>query len=126
MIRRPPRSTRTDTLFPYTTLFRSALGRGDGKARSGTWHRARGTRCRPAGRTAAGFSGARASPLANGVSAVTMNAMTESFDVARQTFLEPAELDENRIADVLGRLMKPGVDSAALYFQHAVTENWSL
>src|SRR3546814_12396285 len=30
MIRRPPRSTRTDTLFPYTTLFRSA---------SGTWSR---------------------------------------------------------------------------------------
>src|SRR3546814_12396190 len=28
MIRRPPRSTRTDTLFPYTTLFRSA-GRTD-------------------------------------------------------------------------------------------------
>src|SRR3546814_6275872 len=26
MIRRPPRSTRTDTLSPYTTLFRSALG----------------------------------------------------------------------------------------------------
>src|SRR3546814_13894257 len=26
MIRRPPRSTRTDTLFPYTTLFRSPLG----------------------------------------------------------------------------------------------------
>src|SRR3546814_1754032 len=25
MIRQPPRSTRTDTLFPYTTLFRSAL-----------------------------------------------------------------------------------------------------
>src|SRR3546814_16315302 len=30
MIRRPPRSTRTDTLFPYTTLFRSA---GSGKTR---------------------------------------------------------------------------------------------
>src|SRR3546814_3396191 len=31
MIRRPPRSTRTDTLFPYTTRFRSAvaLRRGD-------------------------------------------------------------------------------------------------
>src|SRR3546814_16422320 len=30
MIRRPPRSTRTDTLFPYTTLFRSrAAGRPD-------------------------------------------------------------------------------------------------
>src|SRR3546814_9232858 len=26
MIRRPPRSTRTDTLFPYTTLFRSMPG----------------------------------------------------------------------------------------------------
>src|SRR3546814_15502163 len=29
MIRRPPRSTRTDTLFPYTTLFRSAEQRED-------------------------------------------------------------------------------------------------
>src|SRR3546814_3427162 len=29
MIRRPPRSTRTDTLFPYTTLFRSVAGRAD-------------------------------------------------------------------------------------------------
>src|SRR3546814_18516682 len=27
MIRRPPRSTRTDTLFPYTTLFRSVLAK---------------------------------------------------------------------------------------------------
>src|SRR3546814_7842720 len=31
MIRRPPRSTRIDTLFPYTTLFRSP--------RSAPWHR---------------------------------------------------------------------------------------
>src|SRR3546814_7632061 len=29
MIRRPPRSTRTDTLFPYTTLFRSKPSRAD-------------------------------------------------------------------------------------------------
>src|SRR3546814_15426852 len=28
MLRRPPRSTRTDTLFPYTTLFRSGLING--------------------------------------------------------------------------------------------------
>src|SRR3546814_15528828 len=37
MIRRPPRSTRTDTLFPYTTLFRSGPSRkkcGVGAARS--------------------------------------------------------------------------------------------
>src|SRR3546814_2516361 len=27
MIRRPPRATRTDTLFPYTTLFRSGMGK---------------------------------------------------------------------------------------------------
>src|SRR3546814_10153558 len=30
MIRRPPRSTRTDTLFPYTTLFRSGAQEGHG------------------------------------------------------------------------------------------------
>src|SRR3546814_21023376 len=30
MIRRPPRSTRTDTLFPYTTLFRSLVASGTG------------------------------------------------------------------------------------------------
>src|SRR3546814_5150382 len=58
MIRRPPRSTRTDTLFPYTTLFRSHPRRrigfatgpageclGDGfwrRRRSGDyWHRGR-------------------------------------------------------------------------------------
>src|SRR3546814_19069559 len=40
MIRRPPRSTRTDTLFPYTTLFRSSRGGqgGDGVPR-GEEHR---------------------------------------------------------------------------------------
>src|SRR3546814_20020865 len=32
MIRRPPRSTRTDTLFPYTTLFRSVV------SHIGKWH----------------------------------------------------------------------------------------
>src|SRR3546814_20538542 len=38
MIRRPPRSTRTDTLFPYTTLFRSlhALPGKDGRFKLGT------------------------------------------------------------------------------------------
>src|SRR3546814_5504262 len=32
MIRRPPRSTRTDTLFPYTTLFRSRTFAESGRA----------------------------------------------------------------------------------------------
>src|SRR3546814_17956894 len=36
MLRRPPRSTRTDTLFPYTTLFRSLSLAGDPEARSET------------------------------------------------------------------------------------------
>src|SRR3546814_15544107 len=39
MIRRPPRSTRTDTLFPYTTLFRSS--RGDPRPSYRNLHRAR-------------------------------------------------------------------------------------
>src|SRR3546814_3890548 len=41
MIRRPPRSTRTDTLFPYTTLFRSGVGRGHA-GRGGGRRRGRG------------------------------------------------------------------------------------
>src|SRR3546814_6533530 len=36
MIRPPPRSTRTDTLFPYTTLFRSPVAGLVGRARDGT------------------------------------------------------------------------------------------
>src|SRR3546814_3460764 len=35
MIRRPPRSTRTDTLFPYTTLFRSPEAVSTGNRTSG-------------------------------------------------------------------------------------------
>src|SRR3546814_118478 len=45
MIRRPPRSTRTDTLFPYTTLFRSARDafyRGDIGRRIVAFHEAEG------------------------------------------------------------------------------------
>src|SRR3546814_21015987 len=49
MIRRPPRSTRTDTLFPYTTLFRSRPKRRQGARRSFAAARAgaagRGRRC---------------------------------------------------------------------------------
>src|SRR3546814_16783634 len=46
MIRRPPRSTRTDTLFPYTTLFRSQSGvrsrSDDGDAQHGRRDRSPG------------------------------------------------------------------------------------
>src|SRR3546814_2660199 len=53
MIRRPPRSTRTDTLFPYTTLFRSRSSQGPtdgswlgGGATDGMPHGRRGGRWR--------------------------------------------------------------------------------
>src|SRR3546814_1655732 len=39
MIRRPPRSTRTDTLFPYTTLFRSPQPERGGEHRQQQHHR---------------------------------------------------------------------------------------
>src|SRR3546814_1815568 len=42
MIRRPPRSTRTDTLFPYTTLFRSETCRRRRDARQDHHDQARG------------------------------------------------------------------------------------
>src|SRR3546814_19078524 len=40
MLRQPPRSTRSDTLFPYTTLFRSARRRGTSLHRRSYLHRA--------------------------------------------------------------------------------------
>src|SRR3546814_13349593 len=49
MIRRPPRSTRTDTLFPYTTLFRSAARRKPHKS--------------PVGNTTRNYSFSRNKPL---------------------------------------------------------------
>src|SRR3546814_6024349 len=45
MIRRPPRSTRTDTLFPYTTLFRSRSPAPPTSWPRG-WRRRPATRCR--------------------------------------------------------------------------------
>src|SRR3546814_7908202 len=48
MIRRPPRSTRTDTLFPYTTLFRSARHRRAARDRAAA-RGARQSRLRPQG-----------------------------------------------------------------------------
>src|SRR3546814_12601090 len=43
MIRRPPRSTRTDTLFPYTTLFRSPKSNAAYVAQKAAWKSARDT-----------------------------------------------------------------------------------
>src|SRR3546814_3757492 len=64
MIRRPPRSTRTDTLFPYTTLFRSQRATPGGGIHAGTVrgaHRPAAHRDRRAAGTGAGerLAGAR-------------------------------------------------------------------
>src|SRR3546814_13951554 len=48
MLRRPPRSTRTDTLFPYTTLFRST---GGGRRRRRDLGRQPRQECRRRGET---------------------------------------------------------------------------
>src|SRR3546814_17433385 len=70
MIRRPPRSTRTDTLFPYTTLFRSYSRAGGGPGRAGPQHRHHGARDTRARRGLAaareGQQGAGARPPAGG------------------------------------------------------------
>src|SRR3546814_9414883 len=65
MIRRPPRSTRTDTLFPYTTLFRSIFSFGPGAwRRSNDVDQARQD-SRPNPRQADDFRSARPSWMAS-------------------------------------------------------------
>src|SRR3546814_3551500 len=59
MIRRPPRSTRTDTLFPYTTLFRSLL--------IARWNVAGLAKSEGSPRTMAGSAAARPSLLTRGL-----------------------------------------------------------
>src|SRR3546814_3616599 len=56
MIRRPPRSTRTDTLFPYTTLFRSEVGQGGAPDAGPLAHGGEGRHADPAGRTHAALA----------------------------------------------------------------------
>src|SRR3546814_6659658 len=58
MIRRPPRSTRTDTLFPYTTLFRSGRRAPAGRGGRGGLRRLRRRR-QGAGDGAGGIGGGR-------------------------------------------------------------------
>src|SRR3546814_1790360 len=55
MIRRPPRSTRTDTLFPYTTLFRSDPRRPQGAGRYRAQDGEFGLSDPPSGRCVAGL-----------------------------------------------------------------------
>src|SRR3546814_14371474 len=62
MIRRPPRSTRTDTLFPYTTLFRSVPAKATAPAKVGQYHliRSRPSNHKPLGSSLVSDSNAQA------------------------------------------------------------------
>jgi TldD protein len=50
----------------------------------------------------------------------------DPLDIARAALLAPAELDENRVARVLGDVMGYAVDHADVYFQSTREESWSL
>src|SRR3546814_4600653 len=83
MIRRPPRSTRTETLFPDTTLFRSPGGTAATPARPAATapapaaqaaSTARTTRTRPAGRSGFSWSGLRSNDIAARAATTTVRA----------------------------------------------------
>ena len=52
--------------------------------------------------------------------------MTDSLVLAQRSLLDPTGLTPDSVQSVLSRLMRPGVDAADLYFQHTLTETWSL
>src|SRR3546814_8247803 len=99
MIRRPSRSTRTDTLFPYTTLFRSANGRDLLRIRDlrisfvlpeGRLEAVRGVSFRvPAGKTVAlvGESGSGKSVVSQAIMGILPR--TARIDAGRILFHDP-------------------------------------
>ena len=53
-------------------------------------------------------------------------AVRDPLDVARAALLGPADLDENRVANVLGDVMGHAVDYTDIYFQLTREESWAL
>src|SRR3546814_19301436 len=126
MIRRPPRSTRTDTLFPYTTLFRSAADRvrvraalrlaGRGRPRTsrrrwaaGGAAAARDRQCRSLARGAPG-RGDQRDDLRQPVHAGAAGAGLV-FGRARPAVHDPVRLRHAHLAAVLGH-QRPSVPGA--------------
>src|SRR3546814_4873424 len=101
MLRLPPRSTRTDTLFPYTTRFRADLRRGSGAAPP----QGRGGR-RPISRKGAGQCARRRTWLlhrAEGrrvMAEATDLSIAEARDALRKGDISPTELAEDYIRAV--------------------------
>jgi TldD protein len=52
--------------------------------------------------------------------------MTQVLEIAKGSLLAPTGLDEGALARILGRMMRPSVDEADLYFQLKRRESWSL
>src|SRR3546814_3397771 len=75
MIRRPPRSTRTDTLFPYTTLFRSIV-------EGGTLQYTGASATSDRGFTLVNGGGSRTIEVTNGATDLTFTGLVTSPDDA--------------------------------------------
>src|SRR3546814_17883893 len=105
MIRRPPRSTRTDTLFPYATLFRSvgrqriqnrrrlAAAGQDGQRHAGDHERARQNR-RGAGEQVGGAAPAEEAAPAAAAAPAAPDAADAAFAPLQQDYAAQAERQE--------------------------------
>src|SRR3546814_8284891 len=83
MIRHPPRSTRTDTLFPYTTLFRSRSTRSTENGRGAATRRTAESSCRPR----CSRSGARRPKLPRGPAPVSDRKRSEEHTSELQSLM---------------------------------------
>src|SRR3546814_14172777 len=109
MIRRPPRSTRTDTLFPYTTLFRSRLRPLQGRGREHPdGHHER--------QAAVDVRHLRSLLLLAGARLRTTAALVES--PGGDFVLEAVELTEPRADEVLLRVVATGLFPPDLPVRH--------
>src|SRR3546814_19446565 len=108
MIRRPPRSTRTDTLFPYTTLFRSGQQAGQDIPRS-VGDDARGVPRR--GANARFRAGAASSSIGHGPKPAWTDASgvcgAPSWRSARATLLAARSLLRSRLPSLRGNDLSP-------------------
>src|SRR3546814_5256731 len=92
MIRRPPRSTRTDTRFPYTTLFRSLITSATLTDHSGTDNSGDGT-SGEAGHSADAWQAAEARLGVNHMTAALSRlSLPSPFDYARRSEEHTSEL----------------------------------